>query len=94
MSSRAPTSRSQNRLKDDHVCLGDLDISFRRTIRVPDNQQLSQLPPDLGKFPLFQVKDHASRMPPDMVAKGGIFVPMYRKRLQAFDQRCRVHSAC
>ncbi|KAH8734509.1 hypothetical protein BGZ61DRAFT_503188 [Ilyonectria robusta] len=44
---------SQNELTQDHVLLGDLDISFRRTVRVPDDQQLSQLPPNIGKFPLF-----------------------------------------
>lgn len=70
---------SQNKLTQDHVLLGDLDISFRRTVRVPDNQQLSQLPPNIGKFPLFQVKDYADKMPPEMVDKGGLFIPMYQR---------------
>ncbi|KAH7001269.1 hypothetical protein EDB80DRAFT_894978 [Ilyonectria destructans] len=70
---------SQNKLTQDHVLLGDLDISFRRTVRVPDNQQLSQLPPDIGKFPLFQVKDYANKMPREIVDKGGLFIPMYQR---------------
>ncbi|KAK3934371.1 hypothetical protein QBC46DRAFT_454238 [Diplogelasinospora grovesii] len=68
-----------NRLRDDHSLLGDLDMSFRRTIRVPDNHQVSKLPPDLGKFPLFQVARHVSGMPADMVAKGGLSMPMYQR---------------
>jgi hypothetical protein len=36
---------------------GDLKISFRRTIRVPDNANVtSLLPPDLGAFPLYPIK--------------------------------------
>jgi hypothetical protein len=58
----------------------DLRISFRRTIRVPDNgQQISFLPPDLGAFPLKAVSKYAGEMSAEMAAKGGVFMPMYRK---------------
>ncbi|KAI1504093.1 hypothetical protein F5X99DRAFT_406474 [Biscogniauxia marginata] len=57
----------------------NLQIYFQRTIRVPDNLGTSQLPPGLGDFPLYQVKDYASRLPADMVARGGVFLPMYQK---------------
>ena len=57
----------------------DLRISFRRTIRVPDNHQDSYLPPDLGPFPLERISEYANRLPRDMAAKGGLFFPMYRK---------------
>ncbi|KAF2649096.1 hypothetical protein K491DRAFT_708357 [Lophiostoma macrostomum CBS 122681] len=63
---------------DDIVVNNDLRISFRRTIRVPDNQQVSYLPPDLGKFPLTPVMDHHSRLPKDVSKKGGLFFPMYQ----------------
>lgn len=67
-------------LKDDHVLVNeDLRISFRRTIRVPDNQQTSLLPPDLRTYPLLSVNQHAGKMKAEMVAKGGLFFPMYRK---------------
>lgn len=56
-----------------------LAISFHRTIRVPDNAQVSQLPPSLGSFPLYKIHDYASRLPKDMVDKGGVFFPMYQK---------------
>ncbi|OTB01995.1 hypothetical protein M426DRAFT_63056 [Hypoxylon sp. CI-4A] len=57
----------------------NLSISFRRTIRVPDNECTSKLPPGLGKFPLLKVHDHASRLPADMAAKGGLFFPMHQR---------------
>jgi len=91
-SNSLPTSETQNRLKNDHVLLGDLDISFRRTVRVPDNQQISKLPPDLGKFPLFQVKDYASKMPAEMAAKGGLFMPMYGKSRSAESQKSQKNA--
>lgn len=54
-------------------------VTFRRTIRVPDNDGSSELPPDLGEFPLFPTSKYAKRMPAELVAKGGAFFPMYRK---------------
>ncbi|KAF2688901.1 hypothetical protein K458DRAFT_331541 [Lentithecium fluviatile CBS 122367] len=56
----------------------DLRISFRRTIRVPDNHQTSFLPPDLGTFPLKSTTKYAEKLPTQMVAKGGLFFPMYQ----------------
>jgi hypothetical protein len=41
----------------------------------PNNQEISNLPPHLGPFPLFQVSDYAKSLPADMVAKGGLFFP-------------------
>lgn len=56
-----------------------LVISFRRTIRVPDNKKISKLPPDLGGFQLHKVQDYADRLPRDMVDKGGVFFPLHQK---------------
>jgi hypothetical protein len=58
-------------------------ISFERTLRVPDNQVVNNLPPSLGQFPLFSVADHKNRMPAEMAAKGGIFLPMYQREGQS-----------
>ena len=58
---------------------GKVSISFRRTIRVPDNDNENFLPPDLGAYPLYSVSSFQKTMPPEMVAKGGIFFPMYRE---------------
>lgn len=54
-----------------------LKIAFERTLRVPDNGKLSDLPPTFGNFPLLEVKDYADRLPEHMAAKGGFFFPMY-----------------
>ncbi|PMD25419.1 hypothetical protein NA56DRAFT_435055 [Hyaloscypha hepaticicola] len=56
---------------------GKLRISFRRTIRVSDNDGTSLLPPDLGAFPLYSVSTLYSKLPQPMLAKGGILFPMH-----------------
>lgn len=48
-----------------------LDISFRRTIRVPDNDKTYRLPPDCGPFPIYAVRGPTT--------KRGVCIPMYRK---------------
>ena len=59
----------------------DLDISFQRTIRVPDGRGDSELPPSMGTFPLYSVAHHKNKLPEEMALKGGLFFPMYRQRL-------------
>ena len=56
-----------------------LKISFRRTIRVPDNADISMLPPDMGAFPLYSIAAFKDNFPAEMASKGGLFLPMYRK---------------
>lgn len=58
---------------------GRVDISFQRTVRVPDNQGQSGLPPSMGTFPLYPIANYHDTLPEYMAAKGGIFFPMYRK---------------
>lgn len=58
---------------------GNLTISFRRTVRVPDDGKEHNLPPGLGAFPLFNVEAFKSSLPQDMVEKGGLFLPMYQR---------------
>ncbi|KAH0432374.1 integral membrane protein [Colletotrichum camelliae] len=55
-----------------------LDIYLNRTIRVPDNRDINSLPPGLGHFPLFKIRDYPG-MPKDILEKGGIFFPMYQR---------------
>lgn len=68
-----------------------LTISFQRTIRVPDNANKSQLPPDLGHFPLFKVSgfSSSSKLPADMAAKGGVFFPMYQQEAMWINFRAK-----
>ena len=75
------SSSTRNANDTIHVTRGNrqtLDISFQRTIRVPDGKGDSELPPGMGTFPLYSVTDYAEKMPKEMAAKGGLFLPMYR----------------
>jgi hypothetical protein len=62
------------------------EISFYRTIRIPENGKVHNLPPGLGKFPLFNVQSFADKLPREIVEKGGIFFPMYRKSLRSLQR--------
>lgn len=55
-----------------------LEISFQRTLRVPDDGRRHFLPPSLGSFPLTPVDDYARSVPPKWVKHGGVFLPMYQ----------------
>lgn len=55
-----------------------LDVSFQRTVRVPDNNEENFLPPSLGTFPLYSVANFEEKLDSHMGVKGGIFFPMYR----------------
>lgn len=57
----------------------ELSISFQRTVRVADNNKVNDLPPSMGKFPIYDTADYKKTMPQHMSAKGGFFIPMYRK---------------
>ncbi|KAF7943367.1 hypothetical protein EAE96_011294 [Botrytis aclada] len=58
---------------------GKMEISFHRTIRVPDDGKNYQLPPDLGEFPIFSIDDYAEKLPVNIVRKGGVFVPIWQR---------------
>ncbi|KAI0097558.1 hypothetical protein GGR51DRAFT_577988 [Nemania sp. FL0031] len=69
--------------KDHHP--QSLTIDLNRTIRVPDNKENADLPPGLGTFPLFRVRDYAANFPPTIAKKGGIFFPMYQREAMWID---------
>ncbi|KAK2768675.1 hypothetical protein FQN54_000531 [Arachnomyces sp. PD_36] len=56
-----------------------LVVSFRRTLRVPDTENISGPLPDLGSFPLYSVDQFCGKLPDHVSAKGGLFFPMYRR---------------
>ncbi|CZT42531.1 related to ubiquitin/ribosomal protein S27a fusion protein [Rhynchosporium secalis] len=56
-----------------------LNISLRRTVRVPDNGSSYNLPPDCGPFPIYSVKQYKDKLPNSMSAKGGMFLPIYER---------------
>lgn len=55
-----------------------LDISFQRTLRIPDDDRDWPLPPGIGHFPLRKVDDFAERAPKPWLAHGGVMLPMYQ----------------
>ncbi|MCJ1388884.1 hypothetical protein MMC18_001735 [Xylographa bjoerkii] len=79
-----------NTVKVLRSCTGEyVKISFERTIRVPDNDDISQLPPGLCTFPLFPASAYKKGLPDFMAGKGGVFFPMYQReamwiRFQSF----------
>jgi hypothetical protein len=40
-----------------------LEVTFHRTVRVPDGRKPSNLPPSLGRMEVFRVKDYADKCP-------------------------------
>jgi hypothetical protein len=73
-------------LKDDSLVFSfpevhehaQMEISFQRTLRIPDNGEDHFLPPGLGDFPLRHVDDFAERVPAKWLERGGIMLPMYQ----------------
>lgn len=54
-------------------------VSFQRTLRIPDDGRAYPLPPGLGRFPVFPVKDYLNHVPPLWREQGGAFIPMYQR---------------
>lgn len=52
-------------------------LSFHRTVRIPEDGASYNLPPGLGRFPLFDVRPFSHKLPVSVVSKGGIFLPIY-----------------
>ena len=60
--------------------IGDaLTIKFHRTVRMPDDNKLHQLPASLGLFPLYSVSAYADRLPRHIAEKGGVFLPIWSR---------------
>jgi hypothetical protein len=57
----------------------NLQITFQRTLRIPDDGQTYPLPPGLGHFPIRRVDDYVDRVPADWSEHGGVFIPMYQR---------------
>jgi hypothetical protein len=63
----------------DRLRIGELEITFERTLRIPDDGNTYPLPPGLGAFPIRKVEDYADRVPQEWREKGGVFIPMYQR---------------
>jgi len=72
-----------NDLFDSELKIGkNFRVSFQRTLRVPDDEREYPLPPSLGEFPIFKVKDFQHRVPKSWLkfpVKDSYFIPMYQR---------------
>ncbi len=67
-------------INHDRVHIGDrFSVSFRRTLRIPDDGKTYPLPPGLGAFPIHLVDDFLDHVPDAWREQGGIFIPMYQR---------------
>jgi hypothetical protein len=64
----------------------DLVIKFHRTLRIPEDKQVHDLPADLALFPLQNLSPYIKKMRQsqnqslvDMANKGGVFFPMFQR---------------
>lgn len=55
-----------------------LRVSFRRTLRIPDDGRHYPLPPGLGNFPMRLVDDFPGSVPEPWMQDGGVMLPMYQ----------------
>lgn len=73
-------------LENDHLVLRAmqvdpevrLSVSFQRTLRVPDDGREYPLPAGFGRFPMRHVEDYGDRLPPQILRRGGVILPMHQ----------------
>jgi len=66
-------------LPHDALRVGDVTVSFQRTLRIPDDGRRYPLPPGLGRFPIRPVDAYGERVPAAMREKGGVMIPMHQR---------------
>ena len=54
------------------------EVSFFRTLRIPDDNREYPLPPGFSSFPLKHVDDYTSNAPESWGRHGGVFMPMHQ----------------
>lgn len=53
-------------------------ISFKRTLRIPEDGKEYPLPAGLGELPIHRVEDYAEKVPKSWLQEGGFFIPLYQ----------------
>ena len=70
-------------LKDNGTKLniGDAEIEFMRTLRIPDDNKTYPLPPSLGEFDIVKVQDYiqSDGLPNTWRKRKGVIIPMWQK---------------
>lgn len=66
------------RVVRDQLMLGAVQVSFQRTVRIPEDG-LHPLPPGLGEFPVRRVQDYPDTAPAEWLARGGVMLPIYQR---------------
>jgi tetratricopeptide (TPR) repeat protein len=54
-------------------------ISFNRTLRIPEDGKNYPLPAGFGRLPICRVEDYADKVPEKWLNEGGFFIPLYQK---------------
>ena len=66
----------------------ELDITFQRTLRIPDDGKDYPLPAGLGCLPLRYIEDCEGELSDDALSRGGILMPMYQSEATWIDFSC------
>jgi len=69
--------RLEFRFPDIHENAG-VSITFKRTLRIPDDGEIHHLPPGLGDFPLRHVEDYDLKDYNHLKKRGGLIMPMFQ----------------
>lgn len=73
------TRRNNMKISGNTINFGDFSITFHRTLRLPEDGRVHNLPPSLGSFPIKRVEDYLDKVPSSWIAHGGVFIPMFQK---------------
>jgi len=74
------TKKLEVTVRNNAVQIGPhLTITFKRTLRIPDDGKLYPLPPSLGNFPVHRIDDYRSNVPDAWRDHGGVFLPMWQR---------------
>jgi tetratricopeptide (TPR) repeat protein len=67
-------------VQNDVLCVGrHTQISFHRTLRVPEDGRNYPLPAGFGRLPVLRVEDYAERVPQQWLEQGGFIIPLYQR---------------
>ena len=67
-------------LADDAIRVGEhFQITFQRTLRIPDDGRTYPLPPGLGRFPVYRCGSYGAKIAAHLQGEDCYFIPMYQR---------------